>query len=405
MQSDADSSSLRRLTLSAQFGFFVIGIICVLLGLVLPILSERLSLNDAQAGTLFLAQFSGSITGTLFSGRLIRRLGFADSLLIGFVLMVVGIPGLNAWDLTLCRLAIFTYGLGLGIAIPATNLLAIELTPLSERVAAANFINFCWGLGAIASQPFVGLLAFGGNLLPVTLVLDGALIAVGVLLVFSGRGVEHKTEFADSGRISIARIWSSPLAWLIAAFNFLNIGVESGLGGWLTTYSERLEAEGKMWLNSTIVFFTFLVIGRGLAAIASRRLSENRLLLICSLILTLGVALILMTGSPAIPILGAATAGLGTSAIFPTNMVRFARIFGTEATRNAMPLFIMGTIGGATLSWMVGFVSTRSGRLETGIVVLLAAAALLTVLQILFCFTPFTRVPGARHETTETTGT
>lgn len=397
MQSDAGPTALqRRLRLSAQFGFFVIGIITVLLGLVLPILSERLALDDAQAGTLFLAQFSGSILGTLFSGRLIRRLGFAGALKIGLVLLLAGIPGLNAWDLMLCRIAIFIYGLGLGVAIPATNLLVIEITPLSGRVAAANFVNFCWGLGAIFCQPFVGLFASGGSLLPATLILDAALLAVAALLLSSPREIAAGPEGSKAETNASVPIWGRPLAWQIAAFNFLNIGVESGLGGWLTTYSERLQAEGKMRINTTIVYFIFLVIGRGVATVVSRRLSADALLLACSVILTVGVGLVLMTANPFLPILGAAIAGLGTSAIFPTNMVRFAKRFGPEATRKATPLFITGTAGAASLTSLVGLVSTRSGRLETGLVVLLAAAAFLVILQILFCFTSREeRVAGA----------
>jgi fucose permease len=52
-----------RLKYYTLAGFFVIGVVTVLLGQVLPVLSKRLDLNDAQAGTFFLAQFLGSILG------------------------------------------------------------------------------------------------------------------------------------------------------------------------------------------------------------------------------------------------------------------------------------------------------------------------------------------------------
>jgi MFS transporter, FHS family, glucose/mannose:H+ symporter len=394
MGSDAAPNHSRRLQISAQFGFFVIGIITVLLGQALPVLSQRLSLNDAQAGTLFLAQFSGSIIGTLASGPLIRRLGFTVPLLIGLVLLMVGLPALNGASLNICRLAVFVYGTGLGISIPATNLLVIEMTPFATRTPALNFMNFCWGLGAIASRPFVVLFSGNGSLVSATLLLDAMLLVVAVF-VFSARfGVEHTLTGTEPQRTSPTHIWKQPLAWLIAFFNFMNIGIESGLGGWLTTFSERLQAEGKLWTNSAVVFFGFLVVGRGVAVIISRRLSENSLLLVCTVTLLSGIVLVLMTGNPLTPIFGAAIAGLGTSAVFPTNMVRFAKIFGPEATRKATPLFISGTAGAATLSSLVGFVSARSGSLETGIVVLLIAAVALVLLQVWFTFARTARTQG-----------
>ena len=122
------------------------------------------------------------------------------------------------------------------------------------------------------------------------------------------------------------------------------------------------------------------VLGRGVASVISRRMSENVLISICSITLLIGIFLIVFGEAAAM--VGAAVAGLGTSAIFPTNMVRFTRVFGPDATRNATPLFISGICGAASLSWLTGLVSTRYGSLRIGIAVLLAAAVSVLLLQI-----------------------
>src|SRR6478672_2611930 len=145
----------RSLKYYTLFGFFVIGIITVLIGQVLPILKVRLDLNDAGAGTLLAAQFAGSLLGTLFATRIARRVGFITTTVIGFVMMIVGLPGLNAGSFTMCWVAIFVYGAGLGLTIPAINLLTIELTPVERQSSSINLINFAWGIGAISSYPFV----------------------------------------------------------------------------------------------------------------------------------------------------------------------------------------------------------------------------------------------------------
>src|ERR1041384_1140118 len=92
------ASQLRSIKSYTLFGFFVIGVVTVLLGQILPILSARLQLNDAQSGGFFLAQFAGSITGTLCAARLSRHYGFVRTTIVGLLLMIVGLPGINFHD-------------------------------------------------------------------------------------------------------------------------------------------------------------------------------------------------------------------------------------------------------------------------------------------------------------------
>jgi fucose permease len=370
------SSKSRLLKYYTLFGFFVIGVVTVLLGQILPILSARLHLNDSQSGTLFLAQFGGSLLGTLFAVKHARRYGFVVTTLVGLIFMIAGLPGLNFSNFAVCWVAIFIYGCGLGLTIPAINLLTIETTPAEKQSSSINLINFAWGIGAICSQPFVAAASDGESLVTVTLILDAALILLAFCFLSASRGVAHTNadeQLLDHGN----RIWHRRSSWLFILFGFFVIGIESGLGGWLTTYSESLPARG---INLTVVFFSFLVLGRGIAAIISRRMSESVLISICAVTLLSGIFLIVI--GEGFATVGAAIAGLGTSAIFPTNMVRFSKIFGPAATRRATPLFIAGIAGSASLSWLIGIVSTSYGSLRFGLAVLLVSAFIVLVLQI-----------------------
>lgn len=370
------TDKLRTLKYYTLFAFFVIGVVTVLLGQVLPVLATRLQLNDVESGTLLLAQFAGSAFGTLVIGRLARRQGFVVTTLVGLAAMIAGIPGLNFSEFYLCWLAIFVYGAGLGMTIPAINLLTIEMTPAPMQSSSINLINFAWGVGAICSQPFVARVSDGKSLVTVTVILVAALAILAVCFFAAARDLPHQrvniTDFIQSP------IWRRPSAWLFILFGFFVIGIEAGLGGWLTTYSESIKDAGHS-LNATVVFFSFLVFGRGLAAFVSRRLSENVLLSICSVTLLIGIFLIVFDESLAL--VGAAAAGLGTSAIFPTNMVRFTKAFGSTATQRAMPLFISGICGAASLSWLTGLVSTRYGSLRLGLGVLLVSSVFVVILH------------------------
>ena len=209
----------RSLKYYTLFGFFVIGIITVLLGQVLPALTARLHLNDAEAGTLLVAQFAGSLLGTLFATRIARRVGFVVTTVIGIAMMIVGLPGLNFESYAACWIAIFLYGTGLGLTIPAINLLTIEITPVERQSASINLINFTWGIGAICSYPFVATFSHDNSLVVVTASLVVALVLLAVCFASSRRSLGPDIIPPASDELD-DRIWSRPSAWLFVLFGF-----------------------------------------------------------------------------------------------------------------------------------------------------------------------------------------
>ena len=54
-----------------------------------------------------------------------------------------------------------------------------------------------------------------------------------------------------------------------------------------------------------------------------------------------------------------------------------------SAMRRATPLFIAGTSGATVVTWLIGFLSDRTGSLHSGMLVLVVSIALLVGLQIL----------------------
>src|SRR5579864_3069543 len=75
---------------AASIAFVPTGVVNVLLGPLLPALAARWSLNDAQAGELFMAQFLASTVGVLCSGMLVPRFGYRAVIAMGLILMAFG---------------------------------------------------------------------------------------------------------------------------------------------------------------------------------------------------------------------------------------------------------------------------------------------------------------------------
>lgn len=378
----SENGSSRIFSILLHTIFFLSGIATVLIGQVLPILSTKFALTDLQAGYLFPAQFTGSIIGTLVTDWFGRKGKLALATSLGSFGMATGLIMMNVDSYAVCLVGFFVNGLGIGLTLPAINILILELNPV-RRAAAVSFLNFFWGAGAILSKPFVDVTASPGRIFLPTVLLAIPLILFALVLLIKKKEPEAKFEKSSDPETILTPIWSLPIAWMIALFHFIHVGFESGMGGWLTSYTERIESPAAVGLLSpTLLYFLFFVIGRGIAPLFFRFVDENTMLLLSILIILAGVIVSLSASSIFILSIGACIAGFGTSAVFPTNVSRFSRTFGEGSMRRAMPLFISGTLGATVVTWLIGYVSETTGSLRNGMAVLLAGVVILLVVQI-----------------------
>ena len=105
-------------TAVAHAAFIPTGIVTVLLGPVLPSLSARWALTDAQAGELFTAQFLASTIGVASSGALVPRLGYKVVIVLGLIFMAIGVGALPIGSRLMGTAAVACYGVGLGLTSP-----------------------------------------------------------------------------------------------------------------------------------------------------------------------------------------------------------------------------------------------------------------------------------------------
>jgi MFS transporter, FHS family, glucose/mannose:H+ symporter len=379
-----NSSTTRVLKILLHAGFFASGIATVIIGQLLPILKDKFALNDEQLGNFFPAQFAGSLIGTFLTNWFGKRNRFLLASLTGCLLMGTGVLILNTGSYELCLLGFFVNGLGIGLTLPSINMLILELN--AERSAAAlSVLNFFWGVGAIISQPFVDFFARGTNILTPTVVLSVVLFAIGISLALMPKEIEQKPIAGEEEEIDFSvPIWTKPVAWMIAGFNFIHVGFESAMGGWLKTYTQRVEAGAALnFLPPIFLFFVFFVVGRGVAPLFFRYFDENKMLFLSLLTILLGMGILLSAQSVWLLSVGASIAGFGTSSVFPTNMSRFTKTFGASASRRMTPFFICGTLGATFTTWFIGYVSNRfDNDLRSGMFILLGSILILIVLQI-----------------------
>ena len=136
--SELPHSANRKLILAGQIAFFPTGILTTLLGPMLSILIARWSMNDTQAGNLFLVQFLASLVGVQLSGVLLSRWGFRPAFLLGLLMMAAGVSTLYLGPLWLGLVSVATYGFGIGLIVPTDNLLIAEIGAHSSATPSAD---------------------------------------------------------------------------------------------------------------------------------------------------------------------------------------------------------------------------------------------------------------------------
>lgn len=362
--------------------FVLTGVVTTLLGPILPILVVRWGLNDWQAGLLFTMQFAGSMTGVALSSVGMTRLGFRTTLVAGVALMAAGVAALAAGPLALGYSAVFCYGVGLGVTIPATNLAVAEQHP-DRRAAALNLLNLAWGVGAVTAPPVIALLQRTHDGAAFLFGLTAALALMAFALARSSLVVNQPRNDAaglTGGPPSAEGVDSSPRAgrragWsrgvlLFGGLLFVYVGTETALAGWVAVYAQRLDVvsvASAVAVPST--FWAALLAGRAVAPLILRYVPEARLIAWSLVLATGGVGVLLLAVSAGPFFVAVVLGGLGLSTVFPITVALFTREFDRDAARLAGPVFALAGLGGATLPSLVGVVSTQLGSLKAGLVV------------------------------------
>jgi FHS family glucose/mannose:H+ symporter-like MFS transporter len=370
-------------TAVAHFAFVPTGILTILLGPLLPSLEARWSLNDAQAGELFTSQFLASTVGVGISGMLVPRLGYRVVLVLGLACMGLGVGmlPLGSWAFGMASVACF--GAGLGLVIPTANLLVAEENP-QRKASALSLLNFSWSVGAVACPFLLTPFQQGDR---TSTFLFALAVAIAILALFlAGVSLPRPAASAQAAselKQSLVSLTRTQAALMLGALFFLYVGTESAVGGWLASYAKRItNNSGTMWVATPSFFYGALLVGRALAPIALRRISDLSLARLGLSTALLGVVALVASGSLVLVLTSAMVIGLGFSAIYPITIALLSHKFGTAATRLGSVMFALAGFGGASVPWLVGFFSTELSSLKMGLIVPAAGCAMMLTLYL-----------------------
>ena len=363
--------------------YLVLGIGLIMLGSVLPDLRTAYALDYKTGGTLLSIQSVGYLGVGLVTGVLSVKLGLKRAYLILYALMPVGFIMLLTGSAPLWLMAaMLLTGLSKGAVTDYNNRIMSEYA--NGNAMPLNFLHAFFAFGACVAPLLVlfcqGLGANGWRIAmsAASVLLVGALVFGLFMQIDSEKPAEGYHAPAGGG----FGFFRERLFWQTTAIGFFYQAVEASMMGWLTSFyvdSGALES-GAAQIVTALLWIALLVGRFSCSVIAAHYKPWQMILVMC-----IGIAafLALLVCGTALPVLLAATIGLGLcmSGMYGTSVANASTIFSCYPA--SMGIFVTLTgVGAAVAPTAVGLVADLA-NIRFGFAVLLIAAVLLVIAAII----------------------
>lgn len=338
-------------TIGYYAAFIILGLISAILGPTLPGLAEKTGVLLREISFLFSARSLGYLCGSLFAGQLYDRFPGhrVMALALGLIAVVLALTPLIPLLWLLIAITFI-----LGIAEGTTDLGGNLMLVWVHRAKVGPFMNglhFCFGLGAFLAPVILAqVLRASTGIQAAYWILAGLAVPVS-FYIFSQSSPAPEKSTSEGER----KPANPTLVALVAIFFFLYVGAEASYGGWIYTYTTRMDLanpESAAYLTSG--FWGALMVGRLLAIPIATRVSPRKILLFDLLGGGISMSGILLFPSSISAVwIGTLALGICMASIFPTTLTFAERRM--EISGKASSWFFVGAgAGGMVLPWLIG---------------------------------------------------
>ena len=368
--------------ISACLGMAFFGIAFLVMGSVLPAVTEKYSLDTVGASSLVTFLPIGVLLGSLIFGPIVDRFGYKNLLMISAFITALGLGGLSYFDdLNSLRISIFLIGFGGGILNGETNSLVADIYDDNERSSKLSLLGVFYGIGALGVPLLLGALS---KIYSYEIILRWTGIFIIICIVYFAAVRFPKPKHAQGFPIKKAlSLIKEPLLLLLSMILFFQSGLEGLLNNWTTSYLTTTTSIP----HSDIVFtLTFLILGITIARLFLAFMLKSAKpysVLITGMILTLtGSLLLYYFQSFTMVSAGLFIIGCGMAGVFPIVM-GFIGNFYKETTGTAISIALFIALSGNSLiNYAMGYVSKNFGIKIFPILIILILAMQAIVL---FC--------------------
>lgn len=329
--------------------FISLGLPDSMLGAAWPTMRIDLAMPMAGAGLISMIISGGTIISSIFSGKLINKLGTAKLVIISVFMTSIALFGFafNKNYFWLCIMGI-PLGLGAGSVDSALN----NFVALHYSARHMSWLHCFWGIGA-TTGPIIMSASIARNGLWQKGYFTVAVIQISLVFIlvlslplwkrFQNNGKEENT--IQNSEQNVFRLRGINFALL--SF-FCYCAVETTTGLWGASYlvnTKGVSADvAAGWIS---IYYFGITIGRFINGFVTSKLSNNALIRGGQIIIGLGALLLLGFNNSYISLIGFILIGTGCAPIFPSMLhetpVRFGKNNSSRLMGLQMAFAYMGT--------------------------------------------------------------
>jgi MFS family permease len=308
-------SSISPSRIAVKLIFFINGFVHANLAARFPRVQELFDIDDGTLGFVLLSSSVGALLAMPFTGWLIIRNGsrritifsiFLYCIFVPLVPLMPGLPGLVA--------LFFIMGLTAGMLDVSMNSQAVMVEKIHEKPIMTSF-HALFSIGMVAG-------AFCGALfvkLETTLFVHFAVI-VGMSVAAAAWARYHLIHDKPKEKEVDGPAFRLPNAAMVSigVIAFCCMLGEGAMADWSTNYMENIAmASPALAPLGLSAFALAMTIGRFFGDGARLKFGDRKLMVMCGLISTMGIALTLLFNNPYSVIAGLFIIGIGLSSIVP----------------------------------------------------------------------------------------
>ena len=367
--------------IAAYSGIFIFGICAISVGLILPDVITKYSINEIEAGVVASLLPFGILAGSFVFGPVVDRYGYKYLLIFSVLAVMLALEGIAfSESLFLLKSSVFIIGFGGGILNGSTSALVSDISD-GNRGANLSVLGVFFGIGAFGMPLLIGSLSkiFTGNEI---IAFIGYILFIPVVYLFfiSFPKPKMARQFPFKEFLQMTK---DPVIILIGVFLFFQSGVEGISNSWTTTYlRDVVDAEKEHALFALSALVLSLTLTRIVLGYILRKFSSAIIQFISICLAATGAFVLMLSSTYGLTMLGLVLLGAGLASGFPVLLGYVGGLYKEMSGTAFSFVFVIALIGNMIINYLMGVIAQVAGMKHFSSLLLCC----LIIMLIVLCF-------------------
>ena len=340
----------------------------------IPDIKDRLQLSEAQLGIALLGLSVGAMVSMPFMGWLLSKRGAGQLSYLFIILYCLAmVPPVMADSLFWLTFFLVLVGLTNGATDIAMNAAAAAVEK-KHQVSIMSTSHGMWSMGSMVGAGVAGYIAQKEVNHPLHMV-----VASGLMVILAVSLIATLSKIKDDHGAGKAFVLPKGPILGLALITFCILIAEGAIADWSAVFIKNAALGNKMQAGLGYAGFSLaMTLGRFYGDNVIPKYGKRKILMVCGIIATLGLALVVLISAPVPSIFGFTVAGFGFSLMIPVLFSAAAKVKGIAPGTGIAMVATLGYVGFLIGPPVIGFIAEKANlNYGLGFIVLLTFIAVL----------------------------